>query len=179
MRIDPKYFNLFVGVVGLVAIIAIIFFNIRYASNQRLDFIDTIGNGKELYETWMPNVAGTDSVRASDYPGKFVIIDFWATWSGPSIQSHQTMWDIIDQSEHDIVVLAAAIKDGGEDAEQYAQANPFDFIYLNGTSVFQSLFVPGVPTQIAYNPAGELIYIRVGYTRESDYDSLKEALNSK
>lgn len=179
MRIDQKYFNLFVGIVGVVAIVAIIFFNIRYATNQRTEFIETVGDGKQLYETWFLNVSGTDSVKASQYNGQFVIIDFWATWSGPSIQSHIALWDTIEQSETDVVVLASAVKDGGEDALLYARQHPYNFIYLNGTDVFQSLFVPGVPTQIAYNPNGELIYVRVGYNRQGDYDALMEALKQE
>jgi thiol-disulfide isomerase/thioredoxin len=177
MRIDQKYFNLFVGVVGGVAIIAIIFFNIRYATNQRTEFIETIGDGKQLYNTWIVNVSGSDSVKASNFKGKFVIIDFWATWSGPSVQSHIRLWETIEQSDKEVVVLAATIKDGGDDALYYAHQHPYDFIYLNGTNVFQSLFVPGVPTQIAYNPEGELLYVRVGYSRPGDYDALKDVLN--
>jgi thiol-disulfide isomerase/thioredoxin len=179
MRIDQKYFNLFVGIVGGVAIIAIVFFNVRYATNQRAEFIEAIGDGKKLYDTWLVNVSGTDSVKASNFHGQFVIIDFWATWSGPSIQSHIRLWETIERSEAEVTVLAATIKDGGEDALLYARQHPYDFIYLNGTDVFQSLFVPGVPTQIAYNPKGELIYVRVGYNRPSDYNALMDAFKGE
>lgn len=176
MRIDQKYFNLFVGVVAVFAVMAIIFFNLRYAANQRSGFVENIGDGVELYNTWLVNVAGTDSVRASDFADKYVVIDFWATWSTPAVESHQELWDIIGTRSGEVVVLAATIKDGSEQALDYARQNAYNFIYLNGTDVFQKLLVPGVPSQVVYKPSGELLYVRIGYTRASDYNALRETL---
>src|SRR5690554_3881805 len=104
MKIDPKYFNLFAGTVAVFAFIAIIYFTISYSVTQKTDFVETIGEGIDLYESWFQvvdvqhattDIAIGDSLHASMFRGKIVIVDFWSTWSDPAMESHIELWNII------------------------------------------------------------------------------------
>jgi hypothetical protein len=54
----------------------------------------------------------------------------------------------------------------------------FDFMYVRGTTVFQSMKAPGVPTQVIYGPNGRLVDTRVGYKNASEYHVLDSLLTT-
>lgn len=176
MRIDPKYFNTFVISIAISAAIAIVWFSVRYAQNQRTNFTTTVGDGKAIYETWLLNYAGTDSVRAADYRGRYVVLDFWSTWSEPSRLSHAELSEVVQLAPNHIIVLAAGVKDNAELTEDYMRETAYPYLFLNGSAVFQQLLAPGVPTQLLYDPHGTLLDIRVGFRGEGNYARLRELL---
>ena len=221
MKLDPKYFNLFAGTVAFFAFLAIIYFTIRYSVTQKIDFVETIGDGTELYETKFNsidvqklalnnNVPDTvalhesdttlltdtsldeisilknslslptpgDSLRGIDFKGKFVIVDFWSTWSDPSLESHIELWSLIQDNSDVFVVIAAGVRDANETIIEYATEKPYPFYYVQGTQAFQKMKVPGVPSQAIFMPSGTLLQLRVGYKGPQDYDALRSAISA-
>ena len=221
MKLDPKYFNLFAGTVAVFAFLAIIYFTISYSVTQKTDFVETVGDGTLLYETWftvvdVPKMAMSnrdpdstslnesdttlsteavqsetpvpkkllpvpipgDSLRGIDFKGKFVIIDYWSTWSDPSIESHTELWSLIQDYSDMFIVIAAGVRDANETIIEYATEKPYPFYYVQGTDAFQKLKVPGVPSQAIYMPSGSLLQLRVGYKGPQDYDVLRNAVSA-
>jgi thiol-disulfide isomerase/thioredoxin len=176
MRIDPKYFNTFVISIAISAAIAIVWFSISYAKNQRSNFTETLGDGRTLYQTWFKNYAATDSVRASDFAGRYVVIDFWSTWSEPSRRSHAELAEIIAIAPEAVVVLAAGVKDNAELTDEYMRETAYPYIFVNGSDVFQEMLAPGVPTQVIFGPDGKLLQLRMGYRGEGNYATFREVL---
>ena len=220
MKLDPKYFNLFAGTVAVFAFLAIIYFTISYSVTQKTDFVETVGDGTVLYETWftvvdvqklalnnstpdstlnesdttlstvatqngisvpqklLPIPTLGDSLRGIDFKGKFVIIDYWSTWSDPSIESHTELWSLIQDYSDMFIVIAAGVRDANETIIEYATEKPYPFYYVQGTDAFQKLKVPGVPSQAIYMPSGSLLQLRVGYKGPQDYDVLRNAVSA-
>ena len=222
MKLDPKYFNLFAGTVAFFAFLAIIYFTIRYSVTQKTDFVETIGDGTELYETWftvidvqklamhasamdstaqnvesdtlntadsvaltasirekkLPVPTPGDSLRGMDFRGKFVVVDFWSTWSDPSIESHTELWSLIQDYSDVFVVIAAGVRDANETIIDFATEKPHPFYYVQGTQVFQKLKVPGVPSQAIFMPSGTMLQLRVGHKGPQDYDVLRSAVSA-
>jgi thiol-disulfide isomerase/thioredoxin len=172
MKIDPKYFNLFASVVGITGIAAILYFTISYSVNQRTSFIENVGDGSAIYHYPLPAYTGLDTLRASDYRGRFVVLDFWSTWSGPSQGSHEKLWEAIRNTPDRAVVIAAGVKDNQDLTDNYIAETEYPFQFANGTELFHELLPPGVPSQITFNPDGRLIDIRVGFRGADNYDSL-------
>lgn len=187
MKIDPKYFNLFAGTVAVFAFIAIIYFTISYSVTQKTDFVETIGEGIDLYESWFQvvdvqhattDIAIGDSLHASMFRGKIVIVDFWSTWSDPAMESHIELWNIIKDHSDKIVVIAAGVRDADEAILEYASAHDYPFLYVQGTDIFQKFKVPGVPSQVIYMPSGTLVQVRVGYKGQKDYEVLRRSISA-
>lgn len=181
MKIDPKYFNLFAVIVAVFAMIAIIYFTISYAGNQRVEFEMSLGSGAELYNEWFVRIDGSDSLRAVDFKENIVIIDFWATWSEPSLESRNALMDVINAYPDSLrpVVIAAAVRDADETILQYLSISDHGFINVRGTELFQKMKVPGVPTQVIFAPGGRLIESRVGYKGTGEYATLDSLLQSR
>jgi thiol-disulfide isomerase/thioredoxin len=181
MKIDPKYFNLFAVIVAIFAMIAITYFTISYAGNQRAEFESSLGSGADLYNEWFVRIDGSDSLRAVDFKENIVIIDFWATWSEPSLESRQALMSIIGTYPDSLrpVVIAAAVRDADETISEYISTSDRGFINVRGTELFQKMKVPGVPTQVIFAPGGRLLESRVGFKGTNEYAVLDSLLKSR
>lgn len=177
MKIDPKYFNLFVGTVAVAAAFSIFYFTIRYADNQRESFKQSVADLSDIKSNWFVHVSGDDSVRVSDFGGKVVILDFWSTWSKPAMESHRVLREIQERFPDRIQVIAASVRDLPENVNEYEEAENYGFYYAEGTRFFQNLRTPGVPSQVIFGPNGELMTVRVGYKSPDDYLALITFLN--
>jgi peroxiredoxin len=108
--------------------------------------------------------------RLSDYRGKVVIVNFWATWCPPcrfELPSMEKLWQVIQKE--DVVMLAINI---GEDADTiftFTSDYPVTFPLLmdRDSAVIKQYPVLGIPTSFVIDSNGRIIYRAVG-TREWD-----------
>ena len=108
--------------------------------------------------------------RLSDYRGKVVFVNFWATWCPPcrfELPSMEKLWQAVQKEG--VVMLAINI---GEDADTiftFTADYPVTFPLLldRDSSVLLKYPVLGVPTSFIIDPQGRIIYRAVG-TREWD-----------
>ncbi len=71
-------------------------------------------NGTKAPEIKMTNVAGGASEHLSDYRGKIVVLEFWATWCGPcqtKMAELETYPDKYPDWKGKVVLIAASIDD--------------------------------------------------------------------
>ena len=105
-----------------------------------------------------------ESHRLADYKGRWVVVNFWATWCVPCIQEIPEI-AAFHKAHPEVVVIGVA-----EDAENAARVKQFaakvghDYpLVLSNDSVEKQLGSPrALPTTKIYDPAGKLVYDRVG-----------------
>ena len=137
------------------------------------DFVSTTIDGKE--------------VRISDYAGKVVVIDFWATWCGPCIASFPHVQEVAKaHAAHDVVVLAVCTSDSRSKFEEWVKKNGATYPNLvftcdpndRSSKTFdqrasQALYhVQGIPTKFVVGKDGVITMAVVGH---SDGDMRFEA----
>lgn len=171
MRIDPKYFNKFIAVCAAITIIAILFSTIRYTQKQTLDFQNRI-NDVDFNTISFYSYTDQDSLRIGNIIDRPVIIHFWSTWSGKSQEVNQFLQEYTKQY-HDLYVIAAAVRDDRSLIQDYIDSNPYPFHFVEGTEFYQSVYVPGMPTQILLNRDRTLHSAHIG----DDKEGLQKLLN--
>lgn len=162
MRLDPKYFNLFLVICAVVTAFAIVFGTFSYISNQRDIFKSEIKN-TDLSDWNFKQYSAPDSLSIDQFKGTPIVILFWSTWSDKSKEINQKIQN--DYNDRP-VIIAAAVRDGDQQVLDYMEANNYSFKYIDGTSFYHDLKVPGVPSQLFINSDGEIVDQHVGQDME-------------
>jgi peroxiredoxin len=106
-----------------------------------------------------------DIHRLSEFRGKPVIVNFWATWCPPcreEMPSMQRAWEQV--REEGIVMLAINVGEDEDTIFQFTANYPVEFPLLMDTdaSVVQSWPIRGLPTTFVVDTEGKLAYRAIG-----------------
>lgn len=109
---------------------------------------------------------GKSEVNLSDFRGKVVVLNFWASWCKPCEQEAAEMqqaWQAHKDSGQ-VVFLGADYVDTEPEARAYLKK--FGITYFNGpdmgTRISQIFRIRGVPETYFIDPDGVLYYVKVG-----------------
>lgn len=179
MQIDPKYFNRFLAIVAFVAALLIIFFTFNNQRSDKSDFKKRMFAQDSLQSVYWHDAEDEDSLRISDFKGKYVVLDFWANWSDKSLEDHKKLASIKNESPDRIEVIAAAVGLRRKQVLSYKKKHPFPFHFVAGSKQFSDFEVPGLPTQLIYNPEGKLQKIFLGFPSKAQFDSLRTLISDE
>jgi thiol-disulfide isomerase/thioredoxin len=174
MKLEQKYFIPFILVCAALTLIVIIYGTINYSQKQQSEFRNTI-SAIQMDTLSFDRFGENHRLVMEELHGDPVVIEFWATWSGKSLAVNRFL-DQYQRENPGLVVVAAVVRDGEEQAAEYIAAHEYDFIYVVGTHFFQSINIPGVPTQILINRDGSLYTSHVGDDTETLRDKLDRLL---
>ena len=103
--------------------------------------------------------------RRTDYRGKPVILNFWATWCPPCREEMPSMQRAYEALKADgIAVVAINVGEDVETIDQYMEDEPVDFPLPMDTDakVTQRYPMKGLPTSFVIDPQGRLVYRATG-----------------
>lgn len=102
-----------------------------------------------------------NSIRLSDYKGKYILLDFWASWCLPCIREIPFIKKIrIDNSAEKLVIIGVSDDRNVTDLKQSILKNDINWInVLDDKKQFQNHFgVIAIPVTILINKEGIIIY---------------------
>lgn len=136
--------------------------------------------GKTVPELVMPDVNGKD-VSIASFRGKFVLIDFWASWCGPCRMENPNVVKAYNEFKGKNFTILGVSLDKDKDAWRKAIAQDHlswtqmsDLKYWNSQAV-ETFGFQGIPFNVLVDPSGKVIAESL---RGEELDSkLKQVLN--
>jgi thiol-disulfide isomerase/thioredoxin len=104
-------------------------------------------------------------VKLSDYRGKWVVVNYWATWCPPCLEEIPELVNFHDRhSEHDAVVLGINMEK--KDREQLLQFLDDNLVSYPVVPMSEDMpllgNIPGLPTTYLLDPTGKTAAVQVG-----------------
>jgi cytochrome c biogenesis protein CcmG/thiol:disulfide interchange protein DsbE len=124
------------------------------------------------------------TAKMSEYKGKVVLLNFWATWCGPC--KIEIPWFVdLEQRYKDrgFAVLGVSMdEEGWEIVKPYIEARKMNYRVVIGTDEVADLYggVDSLPTSFIIDQQGKIAGVHVGLVSKNVYENeIKQLLDSK
>ena len=111
------------------------------------------------------------SVSLSDYRGKWVIVNYWATWCPPCLEEIPDLVDLYEENPDTIMVLGIDFEEVNEEyLKEFVDSHMISYPIMNTEPVPVTELGPvlGLPTSYIISPDGERVARQEGpVTREA------------
>jgi len=114
-------------------------------------------------------------VRSSDFSGKVVIINFWATWCGPCRMEIPSFIGLQKQyTDKGLVVVGVSLdQDGASVVKSFADKTGINYAVVLGDEAIVNAFggVDAIPTTFIIDRNGQITGKHVGYVEKEEIES--------
>jgi thiol-disulfide isomerase/thioredoxin len=122
-------------------------------------------------------------IRLSDYVGKIVIVDFWATWCGPCRMAIPELVELQNEYKNDLVIIGISLDQPNtqRNLKPFIESYGINYPIVLGTIEVVEAYgnIRGIPTSFIVNQDGEIVNKFTGYVPKSYYTSdIDQLLNS-
>jgi peroxiredoxin len=124
-----------------------------------------IAEGDPAPEFTLPTLDGGGSESLADYRGKWVLVNFWASWCNPCRTESPDLQAYQDEHESDsFTVLGINQEDLTQDAEEFVEEFDLTYPQLRDASGDQAdpFGMSGLPESFLIDPNGDIALIRRG-----------------
>lgn len=100
----------------------------------------------------------------SEYRGKVVVMDFWATWCGPCLRAMPGLQELHEKyKDKDVVIFGINCWESGDPVAMMAREGYTYTLLLDGDPVAALYSVSGIPTFYVISPTGRVAHHAVGF----------------
>lgn len=134
--------------------------------------------GMPVPDVALPSLIDGETVHLSDFRGKVVYIDFWASWCGPCRKSLPALDKIRADWREEFEVFAINVDENPQDGRRFLERYPVTFPVLSDPAAeFPPRFgLQGMPTSYIIDREGMLRYVHEGY-REGDREKIAAVIS--
>ena len=132
------------------------------ADKEKVPAIVTQGQS-EFSKIKLTELDGTP-IDLTQYKGKAIFINFWATWCRPCIQELPSIQKAMNIVQNENIVFFFASNEATEEIETFKQSNAYKFHYVKVENI-EHLNITALPTTSIFNAAGELVFSEMGYKK--------------
>jgi peroxiredoxin len=154
--------------------------DLQMAQMAQQDNNDNSWVGKQAPELSLPDANGR-SIALSSYKGKYLLVDFWASWCGPCRAENPNVVRVHNEFKGKNFAILGVSLDKEKDAWQEAiRSDKLDWTHVSDLKYWSSKAVEtfkfnGIPFNVLIDPQGKVI--AEGLRGDALEDKLKEVLN--
>lgn len=153
--------------IGLIALLAgawAIFENVSTPESGRANMIQV---GAMAPEFTAVNSAG-EQVKLSDYRGKAVMINFWASWCTPCVREMPLVHQIAQDYQNDVATLFVNVGESKGTIREFMDKQAFDFpVIIDVTGNISGMYrITGLPATMVIDKEGKFRHILLGELTE-------------
>ncbi len=133
----------------MLRVLLIVLFSLASLQAQAFTLVDSKGKTHSL----------------SQYKGKWVLVNFWATWCPPCLEEIPDLVALHENKKNKLVVLGVAMDyQDPKQVLQYADQMMVSYPIILGDHKMATQIgaIPGLPTTYLYNPEGKVVAYNVG-----------------
>jgi len=148
----------FLAVMAALAVVALLSFGLLKESGSAL------AAGDEAPEITLERLDGSGIASLSEYEGKWVLVNFWASWCPPCATESPAIEDFARANATDLVVVGINSQDLSDDATAFVDEFDLSWEMLRdgGGEYMDDYGVVGLPETFLVDPGGRVALLQRG-----------------
>lgn len=116
------------------------------------------------YRDFTATLTTGETFTLSDYEGKIILLNFWATWCGPCVREMPAFPRLQETFGDDLVLVAVNCGEDEETVTAFLEENGYEFkVILDPEYAVSDLYPSdGIPYTLIIGPDGTVAHITVG-----------------
>jgi peroxiredoxin len=153
--------------IALIALVTGVWAVLANLSNSDSKSNNPIQAGEEAPDFTAFNSKG-EQVQLSNYRGKAVMINFWASWCTPCVREMPLVHELAQQNENSVETLFVNVGESKGTINEFMNSHQFDFpVIVDATGKVSKLYrITGMPATMVIDRAGQFSHILLGELTE-------------
>lgn len=146
----------------------------KISSNLPLpDFPSSITGGTLADYSWSATDLTGKTIQASEWKGKVVVLNMWATWCGPCVAEMPSLQNLYEKTKADGFVFVLVSNEDQETVSKFAEKKNYSLpIYTISENLPSVFSTDAIPKTFVISPTGKIVFEHLGGANWDDQKAI-------